>query len=487
MNNVFQIPLSENYKLLPNTIEDYHLENFMKCIKQEQSVEDFIIKHFQYIHFLSKLDTDIFLTESGKKYVYKLNKKSSTSQPVPSSIQAPPLIYVQGGGSDINVLLGGTFILSAFLYYGSDMFGTIIKWSITPIPQIIIINYDRRRIIIGCVILQEDRLFKCVLKVSKNNRFKRNYRTESKVYRKFENIKQINNIQLPVTDFYGSGENRTDNLFGYLLIENVKINGTNIHPFHVRGDGIHRFSNDTLYYYFSMEYNTDYSGLNHWIKNNKRKYNFNVKYREAIQNIIDTLGNLNDNYGFYHGDFKRDNVFISNDLNQPIMVKHIDFDFSGFLDTPPINENLIEDFKFNMRGLRINLKNDQHTKDFLFVFDVYRLWCSLLLSDNTYYNTDINNIICNNNNIQFRLVTIANFFKTNGNGQYPWFNQQHIPNQRLLYLISEIGSQIGVRARDVDWNNTLMHPNVFIELFTYIRNNQYIPAPVPGRGRGIVI
>ena len=41
MNNVFQIPLSENYKLLPNTIEDYHLENFMKCIKQEQSVEDF--------------------------------------------------------------------------------------------------------------------------------------------------------------------------------------------------------------------------------------------------------------------------------------------------------------------------------------------------------------------------------------------------------------------------------------------------------------
>ena len=493
--NVYYISLSDKYEFLPHSIEDYHLESFIKCIKEESQCQEYIVNHFQEILLLSKISKlEIFLAESGKQFLSKLEEQSaSVNNPIVSAVAMPSsqLIASQSGGMN-TYLVGGLVLLitAAYVKYGT-------KSNFVNIDSVVerVIDYDhnmkvkdQRRIIIGCEIFSSQKTYTCALKVSRNRHYIMEYQAEAKIYKTF----QSKSRNLPVMDFYGDNMKRTDSN-SYLQIEDIHIGDDSIDMFMIRGGDKIRFHRDdragnrlhpnTVYYYFAMEWNPEFnSALNIWKPRYGRSKFSAPKRKESIQNIISTLGELNENYGFYHGDLKDDNVFISSDPNTEIYVKHMDFDFSGFVgDYGNSNLKVISSFfpknEYSSSGpvgdLRAGIiRGRQDVKNYLYLYDVYRLWCSIMwdIQQSGRYDTthSINSIEGNNGSIQFSLKDFVDFFTSNGDNKYPFFNQRSTGNRKITILINNIADG-GIGMRD-DWNSTLMDENIFNDLYNFIIN-----------------
>lgn len=492
--NVYYISLSDKYEFLPHSIEDYHLESFIKCIKEESQCQEYIVNHFQEILLLSKISKlEIFLAESGKEFLSRLEEQSvSVNNPIVSAVAMPSgqLIASQSGGMN-PYLVGGLVLLitAAYVKYGT-------KSNFINIDSVVdrVIDYDddmtvedQRRIIIGCEIFSSQKTYTCALKVSRNRDYINEYQAEAKIYKTF----QAKSRNLPVMDFYGDNMKTTDSN-SYLQIEDIHIGDDSLDMFMIRGGDEIRFDRydragnrlhpNTVYYYFAMEWNPEFnSALNIWKPRYGRSKFSATKRNESIRNIISTLGELNEDYGFYHGDLKDDNVFISNDSNTEIHVKHMDFDFSGFVgDYDNSNLKVISSFFPNNRyhsgpvgnlsaGIRTG---SQDVKNYLYLFDVYRLWCSIMwdIQQSGRYDTthSMNSIEANNGSIQFSLKDFVDFFISNGDNKYPFFDQRSTSNRKITILINNIASA-GI-GRQNDWNRTLMDENIFNDLYNFIIN-----------------
>lgn len=442
----------------------------MKCIPFESFLQVFIKLYIHYVQqFSFLLAKTVYFTNKAFEY-FKQNSYSKVDN-FSKILPIDQYSMVYAGSKELVKLLDHfkwhislivmiSFIISCFYR---------LSFNNSPLIRIKILDYDehddyeQRRIIIGCILFHNETTSKIILKVSKNDAYIPEYKKETSIYKKLKKNNAPN-----IMNFYGCCPNDSlciTDFLGYLKVSNLQINGEKIPPFKIRGGNIHgakgnRFKSNTYYYYFSTEWNEKYNSYRNVISK------FPVKKRnEAIKEVLKTLGNLNKNYGFYHGDFHDENVFISSDPNVPVKVKHMDFDNSGFIndDTPTLTERdvIFHLYLYNSNQFK-SLKNIQERKNFLFLFDVYRFWCHIMWNDKQKrYDTitDINKIIVNNGSIYIKLSSFSEFLIS----CHP--SQQKIENRKIVKLIQVLSLYLDVKE---DINKTLMHADILDELYKYV-------------------
>lgn len=138
------------------------------------------------------------------------------------------------------------------------------------------------------------------------------------------------------------------------------------------------------------------------------------KVSESFDRIFNTLLTVSNKTGFYHGDFHNNNVKI-NDKN----VKLFDFDYAGVLNKTDLSQSIISSnilhyslqmqstdgivplFIEDRKNVVVNTKGgitNTILKNYLFLFDVFRMWLSACLTLNKSFHfsfKDLSNV-CNN-------------------------------------------------------------------------------------------
>ena len=524
-NHAIYVPLSlveGGYQVMSNTIGKNHFEGFLDSLIQSIIFQRKIMNDFNIIQlFVKKNDfmkyykptiLEDIKTKDIKNKILLLTKikifldKSEPSSNIFSnnSLNSTTIsaISVMNGGSEYFQSISGVVILlGALIWYFKDdcyQIKEIIsntrktmktsasmvseendnfnankympEKSIYPQPDVTkpaYKNINKKRSVLGVIFSDGQR---CMLKISRNSNFIGRYKIETKVYDKLKYMTKSGVLPIDIIDYYGSSGEKLIPINKnprYLLID-IKI-GKKSYKTNIR------VSDFGKYFYFAMEWDSDYKILQEALDGISAK-----KRNKAIECVCDSLGRLNYEYGFYHGDMKIDNVMIN---IEDFSVKNFDFDFSGLLSV--VQNNTMVDAWFDTKREKVRNYINTSTrsgkfseaKNFLFFFDIYRLWCSLPTSFGRTgrYDThsSTNKIEVSNGSIRFKFKDFVDFFKSNGNGhkELVYLNQKKINNRSLDILMLNIGKKIGLSEKYLlDWNRTLMNEIIVFHLFDYIRN-----------------
>ena len=318
------------------------------------------------------------------------------------------------------------------------------------------ISSDKRRQILRIIFNKNGKPINVVIKISNNEVYVEGYKIEASVYYYLNKKKARDFLKI-----YG---------FGYTFISEldrmkfVPINimspnkSTIVIPFKwkMAQDSYMRQS----YYYSLLEFNENYKTLEEYMM-----YNDEEDISNAVQLICNSIGNLNSSYGFYHGDLKVDNVMLELGKSGNILsIKNFDFDFSGILGVVEC-DNLANlknvYFSNSLPNIIDNLFADQNNprlKNFVFVFDIYRLWCGIMLKKT--FDDTLNNLLGeiktqNGTGIKFKLSDFTEYFKLT----WPSTN-----------------SFDEILGNNWNWNTALMNANIFVPLFEYIEKNNLGPV-----------
>ena len=322
---------------------------------------------------------------------------------------------------------------------------------------------DNRRTVLGCIF---DNGKTCMFKYSKNPHYIPLYKIETKVYDQLK--AQGGNYPVDVIDYYGTSGNTINVGKNLQLPFAIQIEGQ-------RYNSVIKVPEQGKYFYFAMEWNADFQTLEQaLVKKTAAQRNW------AIQSVCDSLGRLNSNYGFFHGDMKPDNVMINmkdfDTVKKKYAIKHVDFDFSGILGAVK-NDRMASAYFIDSQEKveeyiqsRTSPGRSSEAKDFLYFFDIYRLWCSIPTTwRNGRYDTSTSNTInASNGNIHFKFKDFVDFFINDGNTKLEFLNQKDLKNRNLRTLISNIGKELNIPRNNLDWNYTLMDEVIVFQLFEYI-------------------
>ena len=538
-----------NNQVLQGSINVNHFDNFLNCLINSKGgshwkkiIDNFNnIREFQkkgtflmYYSFaaldvikIPRIQAKLILLYKMKKFIdeekriYDLNQKNQVSI---SSVESTNKIPIFAGGSGLesysSEIIGvGMFLLGALVWSFKDSLCNIRKTntgntkktaasmasdasiafnankyrpgiSKNPQPNVTKptwIDSDQRRTVLGCIL---DDGVRCMFKISKNSHYINEYKMETRVYDQLKALSGV--LPVDVIDYYGtSGEEliRINKNPRFLPI-NIKIGKkrymTNIRVPEV-GD----------YFYFAMEWDLGYKTLDKALEGGVRT----ADRDDAIQSVCASLGRLNKDHGFYHGDMKVDNVMINmSDYTmeydsvlrrnvKDFKVKNMDFDFSGILGA--VQNGRMAEAYFDKEKQQVRDYINGYSRsgrpgegnNFLFFFDIYRLWCSL---DSVWSGgstgrydttTSTNRITASNGDIEFKLGDFVDFFTSNGGGvkEMEYFDQSEYEDRNIHSLMENIQKKYSLQSSD--WNSTLMHEDIVFALF------QYISYPEERRGK----
>lgn len=512
----FPLTLFEGkYQVVPNSVEKHHFEGFLdslfnseiffKKTRNDLNKINKFMKTYNYMSYYKEGILKEINTPSINKKISELIKLKNFMDQRTSSKVYSMLPSINSQRKAISVMAGGSAyvagavltLLGGFAFYMKDNLckskkvitkrqstlasiisthANIKQKPVPKTPKVSLNKYqkykfdfnssDHRRYVLGMIFESGER---CILKLSKNPNYIPDYKMETKIYEHFRAHSRI--MPVDVIDYYGTTPNG----------EKITVNN-NILPIKVNINGREMKTRISInengkYFYFAMEYNQYYNTLENALNNISSR----IVRDRAIQNVCSSLGRLNSEYGFYHGDMKVDNVMINTKNHRE--VKNMDFDFSGILGSSGVQNTKMVYSYFDKKQSKVTSyiksyyksgKNSE-AKDFLYFFDIYRLWCSLPSSwyggrsgrYDTFHNT--NKISAGNGNIQFQLGDFVNFFKTNGNQKFTYFNQKDITQRNIHILMTNIGKHLGLTEdEETDWNVTLMDEAIVFGLFEYI-------------------
>ena len=281
-----------------------------------------------------------------------------------------------------------------------------------------IISDDYRRTVLSVVVTQlsttdgtfEDKHY--ILKMSSNENNIKGYKDEAEIYIKLKSNTSQHSVYKSnnVVQFYGSKD--YENTTGESLI----LNGEN--------DRI-TFSNEQWNEIFKNTESLNNEGFYILLENTLGYYDYEdyvnlydddeSKLTESFKKIYDTLNKAKEYDKFFHGDFHNNNVKINKKLN----VKLFDFDYSGILsnENGHISKNMINyglkynnDLIFNETNKTIQIvKNIDDLQNFLFWFDIFRMWLSTCKTLHKLVNIDITN---NEDDIQNTLKPMLLVFQS---------------------------------------------------------------------------
>lgn len=262
-----------------------------------------------------------------------------------------------------------------------------------------IVSDDLRRTILSVVVTQltstgfNDKHY--ILKMSSNEKNIQGYKDEAKIYEKLKPyaVYTGNNV----VKYCGSGE--YNHLIGRSLslgtdsgitFSNEQWQGIWQGTEFLNHDGFYILLENTLGYY---DYE-DFVKLGYDISTSRCCHSTYIS--TSFVNIYKTLKKAKTNAFFFHGDFHNNNVKINKELN----VKLFDFDYSGILGVNGYISNNIQYYKLkydeNLIFLTDNTINTSpnivtintshnivELQNFLFWFDIFRMWLSTCKTLNT--------------------------------------------------------------------------------------------------------
>lgn len=229
------------------------------------------------------------------------------------------------------------------------------------------------------------KFFQCFVKASNNLDYTNDYILEAEVYDYFRSVRQDPDSTEAqrqasnwVTEFHGSGLARRS---GTTLPINLELGGgrTKQKACKISLEGLRYTPLPNLFFYLATGFDIDYVAFGDVI----RARHFTAIHK-GFTTIVTTLGQLNREFRFFHGDLHPDNMLIHTDQTR---CKCFDFDFSGCLGRPELE---------NMKVLRIHSPNHRvylefaplYTENsdkfagFLSFYDTLRLWIGIVLTMN---------------------------------------------------------------------------------------------------------
>jgi hypothetical protein len=519
-------------QVLQGSINVNHFDNFLNCLINSKGGSHWkkIIDNFNNIRKFQKKGTFLMYYTSDilddikipriqaklillykmkkfideEKRIYDLNQKNQVSRLSLESTHKNPIL---AGGSGLesyaSEIIGvGMFLLSALVWNFKD---SLCQKQISNVPEDTVasiisnhaankkkakIEYEdeengitfktlssdyRRKVIL--VDLEDGK--QCVLKISKNPNYIPLYLIETRVYDQLMAQAKSMGKKLDVLEYYGKSEDKKKRAKRTYLQKgkNININfkiGKKMYDIEMP------VWETGTYFYFAMEYTEKFKTLETalYSKNVSR-----IKRDRAIQGVCDSIGELNRDYGFFHGDLKIDNVFV--DITDYRSIKNMDFDFSGLIGAEDNvrmaatyfaseqNQQKVENYILTKNYHAVK-KVDQ-AKNFLYFFDIYRLWCSLPSSwdggiTGKYDTFSTNEIIATNGSIKFKLGDFVKFFTSNGGGvkEMKYLDQIDKKNRKLPIIMQNIKKHYHLQSDD--WNITLMHEDIVFKMFEYVSN-----------------
>ena len=200
----------------------------------------------------------------------------------------------------------------------------------------------------------------------------------------------------------------------------------------------------------------------------------------GFSKICYILGNLNQNYHFYHGDLHGDNILITPDAMD---CKFFDFDFSGIL-TKIKNNTVFDSYGMysNKRKQLLDLydKNDIVYKDFLFIFDIYRLYLSQMIENTHRLNHhDEPPDIISNGDVSFTILDLHNAIQ-NTPGMLHIVGKR---NKNVVYLMEYIKNNYLIPGEGDVFNYYFCNLNsIYLYIYLYIIRNNDLPQTLQIKG-----
>tara|TARA_B110000914_G_C15490364_1_gene460276 strand:+ start:450 stop:1898 length:1449 start_codon:yes stop_codon:yes gene_type:complete len=465
----YYVPVTKDGQLRLESIKNYHIEQFCHCLNTSKRLQRWIYTNRQSIYeldikqvspFFSKTtDVSIFSKNINSDIIVKLstyfnihdeNTIKSTSLTKTKSF-LPAMISV-GGGKMRSVLFWMSSMISNISSGHKSTFTS-------PRVEVHFKHGDKRRIINGVIFTDIDQ--RCMIKSTNVKNYIAAYRQEADVYKHFQNVEER------VCTFYGgieskaklSKENKT---FTFDLNIDLKGKCQSIKLAFVND----KLKRNRIFYSLLTKWDIDFCTLERAMKDSRKNTPLRNK---QLKNIYKTVGYMNKEHGFFHGDLKDDNVLVHKKDGNTVL--YFDFDFSG-VSGKVKNKTILEYWKTSSTiWKKVNSFVEKRSKDsdiFFLIFDAFRLFVSHMfeLSKKHRYdtfsrkcsnNTCINEIVVENKYIRFILGDFVDFL-----------NGYAIPNERTL---SKVQKRIGrdLKIDKVDWNTTFMHETVISNLIIFIK------------------
>jgi len=211
------------------------------------------------------------------------------------------------------------------------------------------------------------------LKFTGRKSYIRKYEQEVQIYEYFKSTKKDGEASPDIVEFHEAGYASIKDGHGTMGTAVIKFKDKNTGPIEI--DGMRAMSEGIKPYWMLLEWPAEFVTPKDLWKNPQLK----VKWGKCFTAVCDSLGKLNKKYGFCHGDFKVDNVLVKPGSG-PLEVKHFDFDCSFFVCG--IGDRTNRGILCKMLRNYILMKADmlpQEDRCFVFCFDVWRYWCSIML------------------------------------------------------------------------------------------------------------
>lgn len=295
----------------------------------------------------------------------------------------------------------------------------------TESPTIVSDDYRRTILSVAVTELKPDGFFDehFILKISSHEDRIQGYRDEALIYDKL-------GLNPNVVRYYGSGNYRyvdgaSLNILDKITFSKEQWSSVFKDTQVLENEGFYILLENTLGYYDYEDY---------------VKIKLEKCFSSSFVKIFNTLKEIKSKSAFFHGDLHNNNVKI----NKSLHVKLFDFDYSGILGIKGHISKNFQNYKLKYNGLLLNLNNMVKTDDlqnFLFWFDVFRLWLSTSKS-------------------------LQKVLKINSSG-----------DPKLYHMIS-VYYQWFQKMYDKQWHDYFMGDYFFVNIYSKSRSRSHAPETV---------
>ena len=481
----YYLPVTKGGQLILNSIELDHIRQFLVCLLYSSKLQEWMVSQKKRITLYASgsmfserirpfFHTDIPIQNLSKQLDKDVIDFSMTflqslweKDTIRTSTIKEPLstpIAIKGGQTDDELQRVARTAFAAVALHASVS---------NPRRTVQIKDTDFRRTIVGIVF--PDSGLRCIAKCSNNVNYIEGYKQEATVYRYFESKNED-----CVCPFYGgvtgiSQRDRRD-------VKRLSIS----FPIPIAKTSVlisipqNRFGESGTpvtapVYSLITDWNESYCTLEEALK-----LNISPTLRNRhLQNVMEVTGYLNNKYAFFHGDLKSDNIMVKKDGSN---VRCFDFDWSGIIQDIP-NQTLLDYFDSNKFKRTVNeFITTPSAKGlcFLLVLDAYRLFVSWIwgLSRTNRFDvftkkcadqSCVNTIVVQNRFVTFYIQDFVDFLLN--------IADTKVPKQRTIeYVMTKICKTRKYKipaSRCDDWNSTIMHEDIILQLFIFVMNRAF--------------